>query len=539
MLSFRGAFLVALLMAVTGLAVPVAGMTAPEAAAEPAGVDIVGQIDLGDDGLMRVTETVTVPEGGEFRQVLPLRVQLSESVQRDFAVTDVTSDGDGTATVADDRFTIEAQPGQATFTYTVHNTVSDTSGAQVFQWTGVLNTDVASINVTVSSPSFKMGVTKCTVGPPGKPEDCTDIRVEPDGFAHLRKTDLHKGDVLDVTLQLPPSTVRANADVHDDNAPNAFSPTGPVWMAFGVLVAAIAAAAGYVLWSRRSGPVSTEVLDPLVREGNRVRFAAPDGVLPGTAGLLLDGHADAADMAATLVDLSVRNYLWVAPAGDSDWRFSRVNPADEHLTAYEKAVYTALLPGGVDSALLSERQGRVPVAAVRAALIDDAVAAGNFVDRSRRGPEFWVGAGLIAVGAVATLGLAFGVQRHALVGVAIALAGVAALFLPRYLPARTAAGRELTGRVQAMQRGLDGVVPQRIPAPDQESVFSRGLPFMVAARRTDHWVRTFRDLNPTSDGSPGVYWFGGFESDRDLHRFSAHFPYFITAVEGLFRTDKG
>lgn len=529
---FRGAALVGLLLTAAGLAMPAAQ-------AQTAGVDITAEVNLGDDGLLRVTETVKVPAGGEFRQVLPLRVQVSDSVQRNFDVTDVKSSGDGTAGVADDRFTVEARPGTSTFEYTVHNTVSDASGAQVFQWTGVLNTDVASIDATISSPSFRMGVTKCTVGPPGNPQDCADIRVEPDGFAHLTKTDLHKGDVLDVTLQLPPSTVHANADVHDDSSPNAFSVTGPVLAAFGVLLAALAAAAGYVAWSRRSAAAASggsEIIDPLLREGDRVRFSSPDGVLPGTAGLLLDGHVDAPDMAATVVDLAVRNYLWVSAEGEADWRFARMNPPDEQLTAYERAVYAALLPEDSQSALLSERRGRVPAAQVRATLIGDAVAAGVFVDRARRGLEFWLGIALIVAGVAAGAVLAFGAQRHALVGVAIVLAGVAALLLPRYLPARTALGRDLTGRVQAMLRGLDAVVPQRVPDADRELVFSRALPFQVAARRTDQWVRLFRDLNPVSDGRPGLYWFGGFEGDRDLHRFGAHFPYFITAVEGLFRT---
>ncbi|WP_067696135.1 DUF2207 family protein [Nocardia jejuensis] len=526
---FRGGALVALLLALAGVA-------APAAHAQSEGVRITADVNLGDDGLLRVVETVEVPAGSQFRQVLPLRVQVSEGVERNFRVSDVKATGDGDATISDDLFTVDAREGVATFEYTVHNTVTDASGAQVFHWTGVLNTDVASIDVNVTSPDFRMGVTKCTIGPPGKPQDCADIRVEPDGIAHLAKTDLRKGDVIDVTLQVPPGTVKSNADILDDNAPGAFSITGTVLAAFGILLAGLIAAAAYVFWGRRTAPESSEVLDPIVPDGNRVHFTSPDGILPGTAGLLLDGYVDPNDLAATVVDLAVRSYIWVTVVDGSDWRISPVNPPDEHLTAYERAVYAAILPEGKESVLLSELRGRVPASAVRKALIDDSVEHGTFVDRTRRGYEFWLGVALIVIGGGVLAGLAFGAQRHALVGVAIALGGVAALFLPRYLPSRTALGRELTGRIQAMQRGLDAVVPQRLPAPDQEMVFSRGLPFMVAGRKTDQWVRTFRDLDPTDDGQPGVYWFGGFDGDRNLHRFAAHFPYFITALEGLFTT---
>lgn len=530
---FRGAAVVALLALV--------GLLAPAAQAQPesGGMRIVAEVNLGDDGLLRVTETVTVPEGGEdFRQVLPLRVQVSEDVVRNFQVTEVESSGAGEAGVADDRFTITARPGESTFKYTVHNTVSNATGAQVFHWTGVLNTEVASIEATVSSPDFRMGVTKCTIGPPGKPEDCADIRVEPDGFAHLAKTDLHKGDVIDVTLQLPPGTVQANADIEDANAPGPFSITGPVLAAFLALLIGLAGAAGYVLWARRQEtPRGHEAIDPLVREGDRVLFTSPDGVLPGTAGLLIDGHVDPRDLAATVVDLTVRRYIWVSAISESDWRISRLHAADDQLTPHERAVYSALLPGDSESVLLSELRGRVDAAAVRKALIADAVGQGVFIDRTARGPEFWLGVGLVAVGAIATIALALG-PGHALVGVAIAIAGGAALLLPRYLPARTTAGRELTERARGMQRALDAITREQIPAPDQELVFSRALPFAVASRRQDHWVRAFRDLNPGSDGQPGLYWFGGFDRDRNLHQFASHFPYFITSIEGLFTPGK-
>jgi hypothetical protein len=133
----------------------------------------------------------------------------------------------------------------------------------------------------------------------------------------------------------------------------------------------------------------------------------------------------------------------------------------------------------------------------------------------------------------ATIGLAL-TSGHALVGVAIALAGVAALLLPRFLPTRTAHGRTLTGQVRALQRGLDALRRDSIPPADQELVFSRALPFTVITGRADNWIRTFRDLDPSADRQPGLYWFGGFDRDRNLHRFAGHFPYFITAVEGLF-----
>ncbi|MDN2502287.1 DUF2207 domain-containing protein, partial [Nocardia nova] len=125
---------------------------------------------------------------------------------------------------------------------------------------------------------------------------------------------------------------------------------------------------------------------------------------------------------------------------------------------------------------------------------------------------------------------------YALVGVAIALGGAAMLLLGRYLPARTAAGRALAAQVKALQNGLDAQRPDQIPPADRELLFSRALPFTIIGGRADNWIRTFRDVDPGADRQAGLYWFGGFDRERNLHRFAGHFPYFITALEGLFTT---
>src|SRR5690606_5317035 len=138
------------------------------------------------------------------------------------------------------------------------------------------------------------------------------------------------------------------------------------------------------------------------------QFASPDGLLPGEAGVLLDEHADPTDIAATVVDLAVRRYLWIAPIGDADWRITRVNAPDGQLRDYEKAVYAALLPAGTDAITLSELRGsgRVPAAGLRDVLLADTVRRGAFQDSVRRNLPVWLGAGLLVVGVAATVWLA-------------------------------------------------------------------------------------------------------------------------------------
>ncbi|MEU5762707.1 DUF2207 domain-containing protein [Nocardia sp. NPDC047648] len=535
MLTFRGAALGALLLAIAGMFA-----TAPVTQAQPApeGVTITADLKLSREGVLEVVEQVSVPPEGSFRMSLPLRLRVGDDAERVFRVTDVDTEGAGTATVANDQFTIEARPGESTFRYSVQNTVSDARGTQVFHWLGVLNTDIASISASLISPSFEMGIVDCKLGPPGSTRPCADVKIETDGVLFLEQTDLHKGDAIDLTLQLPPGTVPSNADVRDSGDAGPFAITAPVLVSFGVLLLALAGLVAYVLRARRldatvGGGAAT--IDPLVREGDRVQFTSPEGTLPGAAGLLLDGHVDPVDIAATVVDLAVRRYIRIAPLSDSDWRITRVNTPDDQLRDYEKAVYQALLPEGADAVTLGElrKPGRVASEPVRAALVADAVARGNFLDRRRPGLALWLGGALVVAGVATTVALAL-TSGHALVGVAIALGGVATLLSPKYLPVRTARGLELARQIRALQRGLENTRREQIPPIDQETVFSRALPFMVLGARADNWIRAFRDLDPSADAQPGLYWFGGFERDRNLQRFAGHFPFFITALEGLF-----
>ncbi|MEU2104380.1 DUF2207 domain-containing protein [Nocardia sp. NPDC019255] len=537
MLTFRGAALGALLLAVAAMFA-----AAPVAEAEPApdGVTITADLKLNREGVLEVVEQISVPPDGSFRMSLPLRLKVSDDAERVFRVTDVNTEGAGTATVANDQFTIEARPGESTFQYSVRNTVSDAPGTQVFHWLGVLGADIASISASLISPSFEMGIVDCKLGPPGNTRPCADVKIESDGVLFLEQTDLHKGDAIDLTLQLPPGTVPSNADVRGGDDAGAFAITAPVLVAFGVLLLALAGLVAFALRARRNDSTvggGSETIDPLLREGDRVQFTSPDGALPGEAGLLLDGFVDPVDIAATVVDLAVRRYIRIAPLSDSDWRITRVNTPDDQLRDYEKAVYQALLPSGADAVTLGElrKPGRVASGPVRAAMIADAVARGNFLDRRRPGLAVWLGGALVAAGVAVTVALAL-TSGHALVGVAIALGGVATLLAPKYLPVRTARGLELARQICALQRGLENIRREQIPPIDQETVFSRALPFTVLGARADNWIRVFRDLDPSADAQPGLYWFGGFERDRNLQRFASHFPFFITALEGLFAT---
>lgn len=536
MLTLLGGAGRALLLAIVGPIAVIIPTATPVAHAQPApdGATIIADLTMNENGVLEVEEQVTVPPGDTFQMSLPLRVEVGENAERRFEVTDIETDGAGTANADNGLFTTEAGPGESTFRYSVRNTVSEGEGNQVFRWLGVFEEDVAKIDASLVSPSFEMGIVQCTLGSPGQTRPCANVKIEPDGVLYLEQTDLDKGEAVDLVLQIPPGTVASDAE-SSESLVRSFAVTGPALIAFAILALAVAALVGYVLLGRREPEKHAGSIDPLAHADGRTQFTSPDGLLPGAVGALLDENADSADIAAIVVDLAVRRYLWITPISDSDWRITRMNPPDDQLCAYEKAVYQALLPDGTEAVTFTElhTSGRTGLAPLRSAVLAELQQHGAFHDAARRRLPLWLGAALIVAGIATTVVTAL-TSGHALVGVAIAFGGLAAVLFPRYLPTRTAHGRVLTGRIRALQHGLDAVRREQVPPAEQELVFSRALPYTVVWNGTDSWIRTFRDLDPSADQEPGLYWFGGFDRDRNLHRFAAHFPYFITALENLF-----
>ncbi|MFD1152027.1 DUF2207 family protein, partial [Saccharothrix hoggarensis] len=314
----------------------------------------------------------------------------------------------------------------------------------------------------------------------------------------------------------------------------AFALTPATGAGLGGLVLALLGG-GLLLWYLRGrdaralagavGPVNVLVTDG----AGRVAFASPDGVLPGQVGTVVDEHVDVVDVTATIVDLAVRNYVWVEEVDGHDWRFVRRNEADQSLSGYERAVYDTLLPAGVDAVLLSELRGkRIDLSRVRDELYADVVAKNWFARRpdAERNLWWWAGVGLGLLGVALTVVLAL-TGAAALFGLVVVVAGVALVLGARSMPARTKRGSVLLEHVRGLRGYLSTVTPQDIPDADREMVFSRSLPYAVVLGETERWLAAFAGTRT------GLYWFGEADQGDDLGRFARRFPAFLGAVDGV------
>jgi hypothetical protein len=499
------------------------------------------------DGSLSVTETVKVPGGQQLVRRVPLRVAAGDDQDRVYTIRDAKVTGTGKAEQNGDQLVLTLTGGESVTTYTVDGSVADLSGNQQVRWQLASGWDAELAQLTASfiAPVREASSVDCFAGPLGSSRQCSLSEVDHSGIVRVEQDGVKAGERVDLAVRLPPGTVPANARFEKTaTVANAFSPTPLAGLGFGALaVFLILGTLGVWLLRKRdvralgagSGPV-----DVLLRDGDRVYFASPDGVLPGQVGTVVDETVDVVDITATVVDLAVRNYLWIAEVravtGAVDWQLSRRNAADDNLLDFERAIFGLLLPPGTESVLLSELRGRgsLDLRGVSDAMYHDVVRKRWFAHRpdSGRNRLTWVGVGLLVLGLAGTVVLT-STAGHALLGVALAVAGVALTVGAGWMPSRTARGRALVGQVRGLLDYLHTVKVTDIPAADQEMVFSRSLPYAVVLGETERWLETFAGLDPSSDGSAGLYWFGGLERERDLRRFAAHLPSFLTALDGL------
>jgi uncharacterized protein (TIGR04222 family) len=258
---------------------------------------------------------------------------------------------------------------------------------------------------------------------------------------------------------------------------------------------------------------------PLLDRGDgTLVFAPPSAVRPGQMGTLVDEHADVVDVAATVIDLAVRNYLFVEervgdPSGRADWLLRRRNDAGDELLPYEREVFSALFGQGDDvlvSDLDSAMRSRLP--GVQALLYDDMVREGWFGERPDAVRSRWTTAGwvLVTAGLVLTGVLAL-VSTFGLVGLAVVLAGVSLAAAGQVAPARTSRGSKVLRELREYRAFLADAPTDEIPSEQREELVSRCYPYAVVFGLGERWAEALATMDVDDSPDEPLYWYGAPE----------------------------
>jgi hypothetical protein len=478
----------AVVLAIPALVLAAGPAQAQDLPALPQSAEVT--LKLQRDGTLSVTEAVSVPAGTTMTRTLPLRTSADAGHDRVLTVRDLSIEGSGSAQTSDDQIVVDLRGGTSVVRYTVVGavgTVGRRFGIEHLTWdlAGGWDTRLELMRATFAAPNLPDAVT-CLAGPPGSATPCGAAQLDHSGLTRVSVSKLAPGDRVELTAELPAGTVPATEQlVPAKSVAGAFLVTTPIlaaWLAFAALV--LAGLVTLLVLRRRDRAAALPVR--LEADG---QFSSPQGVLPGHLGFLLTGRTDDLDVAATVLDLCVRNYLWVGEAGEESWTLHRRNPPDEYLTAFERTVYETAVPG--DSAPLStitpDIEDELRTAVVRRGWL------------SRRPALLTkIAVRLCCYGAFLTALLAF-TAGYAQLGLVVVATGAALGLFAAWLPPRTRDGSLLRDQLLGLRAELAD------PAEVTELIFSRALPYALALGETSRWLGTLAE--PVC--SLQAYWFGG------------------------------
>ncbi len=536
-----------MLLAVLGALVAFAGLTWGLAAvAAPVSRTVIrddeATVRVNQDGTLHVVETVQYDFGGistaAVERVITTREQYDATDDRVYSLANVATDADQpvaktTSSSTDSTQTMgvrfaTAQDGSVTvsFAYDVDGTVAATADGLEVRWPVVQGFGVPIERARVQWNAPGAIWLSCLAGPRGSSRPCTSSQLVDVPAPTMTQIGLEPGDEMVGILGLDAgSGVAASTDLRARwSITRAFTASGAqLAMALVVLLLGVVAAA--LLWWTRGRDTAHRgdvQVAPLIDGGDgRLVFAPPRGIRPGQMGTLVDERADAIDVASTVIDLAVRNYLFIEqlpapPHGAGDWLLRRRNDPGEELLPYEREVFAAIFEDGAtsdrsDTVAVSALGSRLRprLATVQALLYDDMVRQGWFAERPDAVRSRWTTSGwvLVAAGVVLTGVLAW-VSTFGLVGLAVVLAGVALTAAGQVAPARTAGGSRMLRELQDYRAFLSDSTSTDIRLQQREELVSRMFPYALVFGLGERWAAALAAIDAGDAPDAPLYWYG-------------------------------
>lgn len=253
-----------------------------------------------------------------------------------------------------------------------------------------------------------------------------------------------------------------------------------------------------------------------------VQFTPPSGLRPGELGTLIDEVANPHDVTATIIDLAVRGHLRIEEMSaseasasakkdkDKSWRLVKLDEPSDLLT-YEQTIFTRLFDERTEveiDDLGASFQGAM--ATTQNQLYAAVTERGWFTANPQtvRTHAYVAGALVFVAGVALTIVLAL-TLGWGLVGVALALVGIAFFFVARLLPSRTPVGSAVLAQTEGFKLYLSTAEGDQLRFEEGDDVFSRYLPYAIAFGVAERWAKVFSDLAAQGHPVPDPTWYVG------------------------------
>ena len=547
------ALLVGTLVAVGLLTGP---LTLP-AHAEGTASSFVADANLGRDGVLRVTSTVTFTGAApaQLSQKFETRENLVGDRQYVQTLTDISATAKGSPVTpeveTDDRFTTVTVPTngatEVVLSYTVRGAVVATETGTALRWRLLqgLNASVNEFRGTVEVPAM-FTYLRCTAGPPNSTVPCNFAAGGTDDapVPTFRDGPRGMGEVVAVDIGFPPGAVTANEQVDRRwTVGSAFSARPlPLALALGLLTLG-----GLALFAlhRRAGADKVSA-DRISRAGEFVpvgpghaEFRVVEEIRPGHVGTVVDERVDPIDITATLLDLAVRGHLIIeelpraSQFAPTDWVLAR-RSAPDPLRPFEQELLDGMLAEG-QSVRVSEVSNRVQerIGQVQDKLYDEVVEHGWFERRPDATRNKWtqLALGGLILAAVIT-GLLAAFTTFGLVGLALIVIALGLAFVAQEMPARTAKGSALLSGLAALRSDLLSQPTDRMPPGHELRELSEVLPYAVVLGGADRWLDAIVATDTDTVADPAdLSWYHG-PANWHLRDLPDSLRNFITTVSG-------
>ncbi len=499
-------------------------------------------INIASDSTLTIKEDVRVDFGtmqkhGIFRTI-PLRYRYDDSHDRYYdlgvlSVTDGSRPVDFSITSASDNEVIKiGNPSvlvtgkqRYVITYTVSGAMNSFSDHDELFW----NVDgplwpvpKLGVGATVHLPSAAFQKAACYQGPQGSRETCNHV----DGsdlvsFSSTRQ--LGSREEMSAVVAMSKRAVNVPAPLLEDRARISFSDWFVISpLTVGLFLVLLAAGTGFVAWMWWLHGRDREYLtqyyltndprertEPLVdRRPVVVEFGPPDNLRPAQLGLILDQIADPKDVTATIVDLAVRGHLAIAESPNkADWTLTWKGSPATDLSAYEKTIIDGLFTGRNQVALSTLKGTFAPnLKTAEGQIYDDAMSRRLFTSRPDMAQGGWLVLGFIVIiaGIYLTRILALTIG-WGLVGLAVVLTGILLMVTAKYMPQRSAAGRDLLQHTLGFRLYMTTAEKYRQQFAAKAEIFTQLLPYAIVFGCVTMWAKAFEGI----DTSAGNNWYMG------------------------------
>jgi hypothetical protein len=252
-----------------------------------------------------------------------------------------------------------------------------------------------------------------------------------------------------------------------------------------------------------------------------VQFQPPKDTTPGQLGVLTDATVDQKDVTATIIDLAVRGHLRVEEYGDPKpkWRLvatpegndDHPDHAPDQLRPYESGLLADLF--GEEDVVELDKPGTIQTASTncRTALYGEVTdTLGWFRGNPSSVRTRWVlaGAGILLLGVALLFVLGFTLGLG-LIGVAVAVAGVAVIVAAFWAPGRTAVGHAVHVQALGFREYLKTAEADQIRFEEGVDIFSRYLPYAMIWGEAKRWTTLFAQLAERGTDLPQPAWYVG------------------------------